>query len=201
LQLLNTGIVRFERIQQEPMPEELRSKLNSFNRAVEELLGQGAKAEIVGEQHNVRFVHQSADGNGVQFEADEESAGSRRLILLLHQVFSALDSGGTLVVDELDASLHTQACRQVVRLFLDKDLNQHGAQLIFTTHDTNVLADGLLRRDEVWIVEKDVAGESHLYPLTDFKLRKTENVERIYLEGRLGGIPDKFDVNWLLADG
>jgi AAA15 family ATPase/GTPase len=68
-------------------------------------------------------------------------------------------------------------------------LNPHGAQIIFTTHDTNILDRASLRRDQIWFTEKDAEGGTHLYPLTDFKPRKNENLERGYLQGRYGAVP------------
>ena len=92
-------------------------------------------------------------------------------------------------VDELDASLHPLLALKVVSLFNDPKLNPRGAQIIFTTHDTNFLDKASLRRDQIWFTEKDAEGGTHLYPLTDFKPRKNENLERGYLQGRYGAIP------------
>jgi hypothetical protein len=94
-----------------------------------------------------------------------------------------------MVVDELDASLHTQACEALLALFASPKTNPKGAQLIATTHDTNLLRSPLLRRDQVWFTEKDGEGATHLYPLTDFRTRKGDNLERGYLQGRYGAIP------------
>ena len=71
----------------------------------------------------------------------------------------------------------------------DPKLNPRGAQIIFTTHDTNILDRASLRRDQIWFTEKDAEGGTHLYPLTDFKPRKNENLERGYLQGRYGAVP------------
>jgi hypothetical protein len=78
---------------------------------------------------------------------------------------------------------------QVIRLFTNHASNPQPAQLIFNTHDTNLLSSGDLRRDQIWFTEKDSAGSSHLYPLTDFKPRRQENLENGYLQGRYGAIP------------
>ena len=94
-----------------------------------------------------------------------------------------------MVVDELDASLHTQACDLVVALFSSPTTNPKGAQLIATIHDTNLLKSEYLRRDQVWLAEKDAEGATHLYPLTDFKPRKDEALVKGYLAGRYGGVP------------
>ena len=77
----------------------------------------------------------------------------------------------------------------IVRLFNDPDTNPHNAQLIFNTHDTNLLDTELLRRDQIWFTEKGDDGATHLFPLTDFRARKYENLERGYLQGRYGAVP------------
>ncbi len=105
-----------------------------------------------------------------------------------------LDHGAVLLIDELDASLHPHLSAEVVRMFHDPEINQKGAQLIFSSHDPTLLGNLLsdrppLRRDEVWITEKDETGATHLFPLTDYKPRKSENLERGYLQGRYGGVP------------
>ena len=96
----------------------------------------------------------------------------------------------TLVIDELDTSLHTLLVRELIRLFHCPDINTGGAQLIFTTHDTSLLdAPDLFRRDQVWFVEKDRDQTSALVSLSEFSPRKNEALERGYLMGRYGGVP------------
>ena len=94
-----------------------------------------------------------------------------------------------LCIDELDHSLHPLLAIEVIRLFNDPKRNPNGAQLIFNTHDTNLLSADLLRRDQIWFTEKGRDGASQLYPLTDFKPRREENLETGYLQGRYGAIP------------
>src|SRR5262249_7777827 len=98
-----------------------------------------------------------------------------------------------LCVDELEASLHPALALSVVRLFNDPAQNPRHAQLVFATHDTNLLGsivgEPALRRDQVWFTEKDETGATQLYPLTDFHPRKEKNLERGYLQGRYGAIP------------
>jgi hypothetical protein len=139
-----------------------------------------------------RIFFRHFDGHFL-FDFDEESAGTRSWIRLLPVVLDALDGGRTLVVDEIDASLHPALTAQLVRLFQESDTNPHRAQLIFTTHDTSLLGtmlgDEVLKRDQVWFVEKDGQGVSKLYPLSDFHPRKGENTERRYLGGSYGAVP------------
>ncbi|HET9179711.1 MAG TPA: ATP-binding protein [Terriglobia bacterium] len=135
------------------------------------------------------LIHRSSSEAGVLLGEENESDGTLAFFGLLGPVLRALSSGGTICVDELDSSLHPLLVLEVVRLFNDPKLNPSAAQIIFTTHDTNVLDRSSLRRDQVWFTEKDDQGGTHLYPLTDFTTRKNENLERGYLQGRYGAIP------------
>jgi AAA15 family ATPase/GTPase len=86
-------------------------------------------------------------------------------------------------------SLHAFLVKRLIMMFQDSSENPSKAQLIFTTHDTSLLGTQLLRRDQIWLVEKDEDQASRLYPLSDFSPRKNEALEKGYLEGRYGGIP------------
>ncbi len=123
----------------------------------------------------------------------EESQGTLTLFSLGPQILDALHSGGLLVIDELESSLHPLLALRVVQQFNDPVANPRNAQLLFTTHDTNLLGTTMgetaLRRDQVWLTEKDHEGATSVYPLTDYKPRKAENLERGYLQGRYGAIP------------
>jgi AAA15 family ATPase/GTPase len=149
----------------------------------------------------IQLAHKGRDGSVVFLDLDSESAGTRRLLMLLGGVFSALDQGAPLLVDELDASLHTQACEAVLRLFCSPETNPLGAQIIATTHDTNLLRSPVLRRDQIWFTEKDAEGATHLYPLTDIRTRKGDNFEKGYLQGRYGAIPFAGQIPDLVATG
>jgi hypothetical protein len=141
------------------------------------------------EQDELRFSHVTEEGKAV-FSLAEESGGTRNLLFLAGPVLDFLDKGVTLVIDELDASLHTLLVRELVQLFHRPEVNTGGAQLIFTTHDTSLLdAFGLFRRDQVWLVEKDAQQASALVALSEFSPRKNEALERGYLMGRYGGVP------------
>ncbi|MEU4803343.1 ATP-binding protein [Actinosynnema sp. NPDC023587] len=133
-------------------------------------------------------------GTGEEFDLEDESAGTRAWLGLLPAALTVLDRGGLLVVDEIDASLHPQLTGRLVALFRDEEANPHRAQLVFTTHDASLLSpslgDEVLKRDEIWFVEKKSDGASELYPLTDFHPRKEgENLERRYLGGSYGAVP------------
>ena len=154
-------------------------------------LATGKREETAGEQavDEVKFHHVTEHGKAV-FDLMDESSGTRNLLLLTGPILDILNKGLTLVVDELDTSLHTLLVQALVRLFHQPEVNTGGAQLIFTTHDTSLLdAYGLFRRDQVWFVEKRPDQSSSLYPLLDFSPRKNEALERGYLQGRYGALP------------
>ena len=141
------------------------------------------------EEHKVRFHHITEHGKAV-FDLMDESSGTRNLLFLAGPVMNILSKGLTLVIDELDTSLHTLLVRELVRLFHRPEINTGGAQLVFTTHDTSLLdAPDLFRRDQVWFVEKDLDQASKLLSLSEFSPRKNEALERGYLIGRYGGVP------------
>lgn len=141
------------------------------------------------EEHQLRFSHVTEQGRAV-FDLMDESNGTRILLFLSGPVLDILQKGLTLVIDELDTSLHTLLVREIVRLFHRPEINTGGAQLIFTTHDTSLLdAPNLFRRDQIWFVEKDRDQASELVSLSEFSPRKNEALERGYLMGRYGGIP------------
>ncbi len=141
------------------------------------------------EQNELHFHHVTENGKAV-FGLADESSGTRNLLFLSGPVLDIVRKGLTLVIDELDTSLHTLLVRRLVQLFHSIELNQSGAQLIFSTHDTSLLdAPDLFRRDQVWFVEKERDQASRLYGLSEFSPRKNEALERGYLMGRYGGLP------------
>jgi AAA15 family ATPase/GTPase len=119
---------------------------------------------------------------------------------LVSSVYKALDQGSLIVVDELDASLHTRVCEAVVELFSNPKTNPNGAQLIATTHDTNLMRSPILRRDQIWFTEKDQKGATHFFPLSDVQSRKTDNIEKGYLQGRFEAIPFAGSVTALFGE-
>ncbi|PUE06056.1 phage resistance protein [Limnohabitans sp. T6-5] len=154
-------------------------------------LATGKREEESAEQavDEVKFHHITENGKAV-FDLMDESSGTRNLLFLTGPILDILNKGLTLVVDELDTSLHTLLVQALVRLFHRPEVNTGGAQLVFTTHDTSLLdAYGLFRRDQVWFVEKRPDQSSSLYPLLDFSPRKNEALERGYLQGRYGALP------------
>ena len=136
----------------------------------------------------IRLLHRLGD-TAVPFKMDQESDGTLAYLALLGPAVDAIKKGTPLLIDELDASLHPLLAIQLLRLFNTPSSNPKGAQLIFNTHDTNLLSSGVLRRDQIWFTEKGNDATSHLYPLSDFKPRRQENLQNGYLQGRYGAIP------------
>jgi len=169
------------------MPKELRDKI--IKEVIEE------KAEFIAD---VLTTHKKYDSNKlttaiVNFSLDdEESSGTRKFFALTGPILDVIENGYTLVIDELDSKLHPNLVCKIVSLFNSKELNKKNAQLIFNTHDTNLLNSGLFRRDQIWFTDKSKFGEAKLYSLADFKsdeVRKTESFEENYIRGKYGAVP------------
>ncbi len=128
------------------------------------------------------------DHNGTSFEYTEESDGTKRLVELLPLLNGNDLKDLTYVVDEIDRSLHPQMTQKFIRDFesLPKDLRR---QLIVTTHESRLMDLDIVRRDEIWFVEKDTAGTSKIYSLEAFGERKDRRIDKAYLDGRYGAIP------------
>ena len=187
--------------------EQIPERALLFQKKLQELVQQEMGTEVAADfplgrttNSTLVLIHRSKTAQGVPFHLASESAGTLRWLYLLGPVLSTLKAGGTLCIDDLNSSLHPLLSVQLAKLFNDPKQNPHNAQLIFNSHETNILEHGGLRRDQVWFVEKDREGASHLYPLTDFKPRKSENLERGYLQGRYGGIPFLSDPTTLDED-
>jgi len=150
------------------------------------------KTEVSNEEKDedqLSFRHVTSQGEAV-FDLEDESDGMSSLLFLAGPVLDILSKEITLVIDEIDTSLHTLLLRELTRLFHRPEVNSGGAQLIFTTHDTSLLdAPGLFRRDQIWLLEKDRDQASTLIALSEFSPRKNEALERGYLMGRYGGVP------------
>lgn len=137
----------------------------------------------------LKLVHR-AGSERLAFDIADESAGTRTWFGLIGPVLNALHGGHVLLIDELDASLHPKLAAHLLTLFQDPQTNPRGAQLICTTHDTSLL--GQLNRDEVWLTEKGDDGATRLAALAEYggdKVRRSTNLERAYLHGRFGALP------------
>ena len=144
---------------------------------------------------SVQTVHRLPDSEDtVAFSLeDEESNGTQRFFGIIGPVLEALDHGSLLVVDELDCSMHPQLTHKLVEMFHSEEANPKGAQLVFATHDTNLMTPSLFRRDQIWLTEKTSSGGTSLFSLSDIESekrpRKEEPFEKHYLAGRYGGVP------------
>ena len=131
--------------------------------------------------------------HNVPFSLDkDESSGTQKYFNLLGPILDVLENGQVLVVDELDAQLHPNLLCRIISLFHSTEMNHKNAQLIFNTHDTNLLDSGLFRRDQIWFTDKDKYGAAKLYSLADFsseEVRKNEAFEKNYIKGKYGAVP------------
>ncbi|MGH3833834.1 MAG: AAA family ATPase [Pseudonocardiaceae bacterium] len=156
------------------------------------ITGFDEKALARGEIH---LLHR-AGTREIMLDFGAESLGTRTWFGLVGALIAAFDAGTTVLVDELDSSLHPAMSAEVVHMFSDPEANPRGAQMLFTTHDVTLLHtlpgdDRLLDRDTVWLAEKDAEGATELYPLTGLQPppRKGDNLFRRYLLGNYGGVP------------
>lgn len=125
-----------------------------------------------------------------QLVLGEESLGTQQLFYFAPFLKHTLEKGGVLFIDELDRSMHPLIVKYIVDIFRSKDTNPNGAQLMFTTHETTLLSLDTFRRDQIYFTEKNAkSGETILYSLDEFAVRKTDNIEKGYLLGRYGAIP------------
>ncbi len=135
----------------------------------------------------LHLLHQTS-GSLLPLDYGSESRGTRMFLTLVLPALDTLSTGGVLVIDELDSSIHPRLAEAFVSLFLRPESNPNGAQLICSTHDVTLLGSGLLSKDAVWLADKGYDGVSTFTPLSDYKLRG--DFERAYRNGRVGGSPD-----------
>jgi hypothetical protein len=179
----------------EPLLDRIRPLLRNADIGIVDLALSKGETDLLGRASRSRGILLKHEGpyQDAWLPLGEESRGTQALFRLAVPISCALDEGSILLVDELESSLHPALACEILRQFNDPATNPHNAQLIATTHDTNLLGtimdEPALRRDQVWFTEKDEDGATVLYPLTDYKPRKAENLERGYLQGRYGAIP------------
>ncbi len=151
-------------------------------------------------QITIHAAHQRGDGKVIAFNLAEESDGTKRLLHLMPALHYLQTRDAVFVIDEIDRSMHPMLVWKFMEFFL-RGCNQGGRQVIVTTHESNLLDLELLRRDEIWFVEKDQNGATSLYPLTDFKVRKDLEIRKHYLQGRFGAIPFLGNLDRLVEGG
>lgn len=202
---LDTGIIRlggdevtFENL---PLPEEAKSNI------LEEL-GATDTVRLVNKILDERFVisrrdgelkasklvsfHTGADQNEIKFELRQESDGTNRIIDLLPAFLEVSQPKAQKVymIDELDRSLHSLLVRSLLESYLSSCNPDSRSQLLFTTHDVLLMDQELMRRDEMWVTERDIDGSSTMIPFSEYKdIRNDKDLRKSYLQGRLGGVP------------
>lgn len=185
---------------------ELPTSLNDHDRIK---LGQqlsGTKRFTIQAMHQVYAANGHAIDERVSWKFEErESAGTNKAFQLSGPILWTLAEGGTLIIDEIEAKLHPIMTLETIHLFLDKETNPKGAQLIFATHDTNLLTYSNLRRDQIYFAEKNNWESTEIYSLSDIKYlndtkeRPDTDKEKRYFEGRYGAIPVLSDFHSLMA--
>ena len=191
-QKLRLGFNNILTHEEEPnIPQDLPMEL----RALFQRETQGKKSIELDSIHNVYSDKGNIVGTiNFSFE-DRESSGTNKLFDLSGPIFETLYSGSVLVIDELDAKMHPLISQYIIELFNNPETNPKNAQLIFTTHDTHLLSQKILRRDQIWFTEKDSKEQTDLYSLIDIVLpdgtkpRNDANYEKNYIAGRYGAIP------------
>lgn len=204
LSQLDTGITRLgsEKIPftSIPVPEELKIKIQEevkegegvslMGRFNERLVVTRSDGELIAKK--LVTFHLKEDGTEATFAMFHESDGSKRMIDLLPAFVGLSDriSNKVYVIDEIDRSLHTLLTRQLIEGYLRNCSAKTRAQLLFTTHDVLLMDQQLLRRDEMWVAERDTIGASSLLSFSEYKdVRYDKDIRKSYLQGRLGGIP------------
>ena len=185
-------------IESEEVRKNLVSFINSFDDYIIDIEVEKISAIDENDKDNYRVftIHKSDKGTSTaRISMNEESSGTKKMFSLYQTLLDVLRKGGVFFADELDIKLHPLLMRNILLTFTDKEKNPNNAQLIFTTHNTIYMDMDLLRRDEIWFVEKD-NGVSNLYSLDDItnekgeKVRKDSNYEKHYLLGNYGAIPN-----------
>lgn len=185
-------------IESEEVRKNLVSFINSFDDSIINIEVEKISAIDENDKDNYRVftIHKSDRGTSTaRISMNEESSGTKKMFSLYQTLLDVLEKGGVFFADELDIKLHPLLMRNILLTFTDKEKNPNNAQLIFTTHNTIYMDMDLLRRDEIWFVEKD-NGVSNLYSLDDItnekgeKVRKDSNYEKHYLLGNYGAIPN-----------
>ena len=155
---------------------------------------------------SINFFHKKTDEAGkfldfINIDFSLQSKGTQKLFNIFGLWIDAIENNKVLVIDELDAGLHTLLTIELIKIF-HSNKNQH-AQLIFASHDTNLLRKDLFRRDQIWFTEKDMIGATDLYSLVEYKInqatvRNDASFEKDYLLGKYGAIPFLGDFNQIL---
>jgi hypothetical protein len=178
--------------------------LMSFDTGIVDFSIEKNKAMVKDQEYDIMVDHKIFNGAGKmvgikRHPIAEESAGTQKLFVLAGLILRALMNGRIIIIDEFERSLHPFITAFIIQMFHDRKINTQHAQLIIATHDTNLLSNSELRRDQIWIVEKDQQGASSLFSLADITgIRPQTPFEKWYLSGRFGGVPGIEKLNFEL---
>lgn len=181
------------RLEEGTLGDEMRETTLRIMRAVQpEATNEEIEAQLSRTLWSLSVAHKGANGP-VPLSFDWESVGTRNFFALLGPILDRLEAGGVIVIDEIDTSLHPRLVSELVRLFQSPRTNPQQAQLILSTHDVTVMMNtgdyNVLRRDQLWFVDKDDFGVSNLFSLWEFRPRAGEVFSRRYLMGDYGAVP------------
>ena len=178
----------------EEMPEGIKAALTTFMQALSDAPNSSETKLMMGEVDATSF-HKGIDSDGTErlypLKLSDESDGTRKLMAMAPGVERVLACGGVLLVDELEKEMHPMLFELIVSKFQSKTSNPNNAQLIFTTHNTELLNMELIRKDQIYFADKSRKdGSSSLYSISEFATPTTENVRKGYLMGKYGATPD-----------
>jgi len=193
----------------EPMRKKIAELLKLADVGIDDIWREERQSKNVSEnsekEYHIRTKHVIKDKDGKLtrtrnfFMVIDESEGTKKMFEIAPALLESLDRGRVLLFDEFDARFHPLMSRKILELF--NTTSNKNAQLIFTTHDTNLLSAKLLRRDQICFAEKDQQGASHFYSLADFKgVRNDASFEKDYIAGKYGAIPFLGDFKSILED-
>lgn len=178
----------------EEMPEGIKAALTTFMQALSDAPNSSETKLMMGEVDATSF-HKGIDSDGTErlypLKLSDESDGTRKLMAMAPGVERVLACGGVLLVDELEKEMHPMLFELIVSKFQSKTSNPNNAQLIFTTHNTELLNMEMIRKDQIYFADKSRKdGSSSLYSISEFATPTTENVRKGYLMGKYGATPD-----------
>lgn len=191
--LVKTADIGIEDIilEREKVPSEFFEEMSIPSDLKEKILEGGGLQRVLLNTYHKQYDENDNEVGKIIFELDEEeSKGTRKFFKMSAPILNTLREGKVLIIDELDASLHPMLTRHLIKLFHNEKINTKNAQLIFATHDTNMLTPTMFRRDQIWLTEKDKFGATDIYSLAQLKdVIKNENFEKQYIQGKYGAIP------------
>lgn len=199
-----TGVEEYFGKGNQKQVDELKTELKNFPGKKVTVISRNNEEEVVIVNDNGRIVaerllfeHQGEGNKSFAFAFNEESDGTRRLLAYLPALNSIIERSATVIIDGIESSIHPLIIKEIIDKFSNDETTK--GQLIFTTHESNLLDQNIFRTDEIWFAEKDSLGATKLYPLSDFKEHSTIDIRKGYLNGRYGAVPslgNLKDVNW-----